>query len=186
MTTIERVRHDLEDLASVLKNHAGIRRIVEGLYPDTAHFIYELLQNAEDTRASEVAFVLSDDALVFEHNGRPFNEADIRGITDIGEGTKAEDNDKIGRFGIGFKAVFLYTETPRIWSPTYAFEIAEMVLPLELPLDPTLGDRTRFEFPFNSGKKPRDMAFSDVRNGIEEISTTPCCSSPTSKRSNGG
>ena len=39
----------------------GIRRIVEDLYPDTAHFIYELLQNAEDTGASEAAFVLTAD-----------------------------------------------------------------------------------------------------------------------------
>ena len=170
MNVVERVHRDHEDLARVLKNHAGIRRIVEDLYPDTAHFIYELLQNAEDTRASEASFVLSGDALVFEHNGRPFDEDDIRGITDIGEGTKAEDDDTIGRFGIGFKAVFPYTETPRIWSPTYAFEISEMVLPSELPRDPTLGNRTRFEFAFNSGKKARDVAFSEVRDGLDEIS----------------
>ena len=170
MNVIEQVRRDHENLAQVLKNHAGIRRIVEDLYPDTAHFIYELLQNAEDTRASETAFVLSPDVLTFEHNGRPFNEADIRGITDIGEGTKAENDDKIGRFGIGFKAVFPYTETPRIWSATYAFEISDMVLPTELPSDPTLGERTRFEFPFNSEKKPHLQAFSEVRDGLEEIS----------------
>ena len=53
---------------------------------------------------------------MFEHNGRTFDEADLRAITDIGEGTKAEDDEQIGRFGIGFKAVFAYTETPRIWS----------------------------------------------------------------------
>ena len=170
MSVIERVRRDHEDLARVLKKHAGIRRIVEDLYPDTSHFIYELLQNAEDTGASETSFVLSGDALVFEHNGRPFDEADIRGITDIGEGTKAEDEEQIGRFGIGFKAVFAYTETPRIWSPSYAFEISEMVLPSELPTNPTLGDRTRFEFSFNSEKKPHPRAFSEVRDGLEEIS----------------
>ena len=170
MSVIERVRQDREDLARVLKKHAGIRRIVEDLYPDTAHFIYELLQNAEDTGAPEAAFVLSADRLVFEHNGRTFDEADIRAITDIGEGTKAEDDEQIGRFGIGFKAVFAYTETPRIWSPSYAFEISEMVLPSEIPSNPGLGDRTRFEFPFNSGKKPQAQAFSEVRDGLEEIS----------------
>ena len=148
----------------------GIRRIVEDLYPDTAHFIYELLQNAEDTGASEAAFVLTADSLVFEHNGRTFDEADLRAITDIGEGTKAEDDEQIGRFGIGFKAVFAYTETPRIWSPSYAFEISEMVLPSEIPPNPSLGDRTRFEFPFNSGKKPQFQAFSEVQDGLEEIS----------------
>ena len=170
MSVIERVRQDREDLARVLKKHAGIRRIVEDLYPDTAHFIYELLQNAEDTRAPEAAFVLSAGRLVFEHNGRTFDEADIRAITDIGEGTKAEDDEQIGRFGIGFKAVFAYTETPHIWSPSYAFDISEMVLPSEIPSNPGLGDRTRFEFPFNSGKKPQAQAFSELRDGLEEIS----------------
>ena len=170
MSVIERVRQDRGDLARVLKKHAGIRRIVEDLYPDSAHFIYELLQNAEDTGATEAAFVLTADRLVFEHNGRTFDEADIRAITDIGEGTKAEDDEQIGRFGIGFKAVFAYTETPRIWSPSYAFEISEMVLPSEIPSDPSLGDRTRFEFPFNSGKKPQGQAFSEVQDGLEEIS----------------
>ena len=170
MSVIERVRQDREDLARVLKKHAGIRRIVEDLYPDSAHFIYELLQNAEDTGASEAAFVLTADSLVFEHNGRTFDEADLRAITDIGEGTKAEDDEQIGRFGIGFKAVFAYTETPFIWSPSYAFEISEMVLPSGIPSDPGLGDRTRFEFPFNSGKKPQAQAFLEVRDGLEEIS----------------
>ena len=170
MTVIEQVRRDRENLAQVLKDYPGIRGIVEDLYPDTAHFIYELLQNAEDTQASEAAFVLSPNGLMFEHNGRSFNEADIRGITNIGEGTKAENDDKIGRFGIGFKAVFRYTETPRIWSATYAFEISDMVLPTELPSDPTLRERTRFEFRFNSEKKPRPQAFSEVRDGLEEIS----------------
>ena len=170
MSVIERVRQDRGDLARVLKKHAGIRRIVEDLYPDSAHFIYELLQNAEDTGATEATFVLTADRLVFEHNGRTFDEADIRAITDIGEGTKAEDDEQIGRFGIGFKAVFAYTETPRIWSPSYAFEISEMVLPSEIPSDPSLGDRTRFEFPFNSGKRPQGQAFSEVQDGLEEIS----------------
>ena len=170
MSVIERVHQDREDLARVLKKHAGIRRIVEDLYPDSAHFIYELLQNAEDTGASKAAFVLTADSLVFEHNGRTFDEADLRAITDIGEGTKAEDDEQIGRFGIGFKAVFAYTETPRIWSPSYAFDISEMVLPSEIPPNPGLGDRTRFEIPFNSGKKPQAQAFSEVRDGLEEIS----------------
>ena len=131
MSVIERIRRDHEDLSRVLKKHPGIRKVVEDLYPDTAHCIYELLQNAEDTGASEVSFVLCNGALAFEHNGRSFNEADIRSITDIGDGTKAEDEDQIGRFGIGFKAVFAYTETPRIYSPTYAFEIAKWCCPSE-------------------------------------------------------
>ncbi len=170
MSVIKQIDQDHEDLARVLKKHAGIRRIVEDLYPDTAHFIYELLQNAEDTGASEAEFVLSADRLVFEHNGRTFNEADIRAITDIGEGTKTEGDEQIGRFGIGFKAVFAYTETPRIWSPSYAFEISEMVRLSEISPNPDLNDRTRFEFPFNNAKKPQAQAFPEVRDGLRDIS----------------
>lgn len=170
MSVINQIRQDREDLARVLRNHPGVRRIVEDLYPDTAHFIYELLQNAEDTKATEASFSLTSAKLVFEHNGRPFNKHDIRGITDIGEGTKAENDGKIGRFGIGFKAVFPYTETPRIWSRNYSFQISEMVLPSEICRDSEIGDRTRFEFPFNAGKKPPDAACSEVRDGLQEIS----------------
>ena len=170
MSVVEQVRRERKDLSRVLKKYQGIRRLVEDLYPDSAHFIYELLQNAEDTEASEVCFTLFKEQLVFEHNGRAFNEADIRAITTIGEGTNSDDDDKIGRFGIGFKAVFAYTDTPRIWSPNFAFEISDMVLPTELALNPSLGDRTRFEFPFDSSKKPAADAFSEVKAGLEELS----------------
>ena len=53
------------------------------------------------------AFELRCDCLSFEHNGRPFSEADILGITDVGEGTKFDDVDTIGRFGVGFRPTLL-------------------------------------------------------------------------------
>jgi hypothetical protein len=169
---IEDCRRDREDLARVLKKHTGIRKIVEDLYPDSAHFIYELLQNAEDAGATETKFTLTKNCLAFEHNGRPFDSRDIFAITDIGEGTKAHDEDKIGRFGIGFKAVFAYTESPRIWSPTFAFKITELVLPSPLPPKPDQGKETRFEFPFNNLKKSAPNAFSEVEEGLSDLSET--------------
>ena len=166
---IDRVRSQRVDLARVLKKHTGIRRIVEELYPDSAHFIFELLQNAEDTGATDVEFILTKDQLSFEHNGRAFSEADILGITDVGKGTKFDDADTIGRFGVGFKAVFAYTESPRIWSPTYSFQIDELVLPSRLDDRSNLNSRTRFEFPFNNAKKPSDVAFKEVENGLRDL-----------------
>lgn len=169
---INRVREERVDLAKVLKKHTGIRRIVEELYPDSVHFIFELLQNAEDTGATEVGFELRSDCLSFEHNGRPFSEADILGITDVGEGTKFDDVDTIGRFGVGFKAVFAYTESPRIWSPTYSFEINELVLPSLLSDRSDLQGKTRFEFPFNNPKKPREVAYKEVEGGLRDLAET--------------
>ncbi len=169
---INRVREENVDLANVLQKRAGIRRIVEHLYPDNAHFIFELLQNAEDTGATEVSFDLRSDCLSFEHNGKPFSEDDIVGITDIGDGTKFDDFDKIGKWGIGFKAVFVYTESPRIWSPTYSFQINELVLPSFLSNRNDLNEKTRFEFPFNNPKKPRDIAFREVKEGLDKLPET--------------
>lgn len=169
MSIIDKIRQEREDLARVLKEYSGLRKTVEDLYPDTAHFIFELLQNAEDTRASEATFVLFQDKLVFEHNGRPFDEADIRGITNIGEGTKTKDENKIGYFGIGFKAVFNYTEMPYIYSPTYSFKISDMVRPFELPQDSKINDRTKFKFPFNSNKTSSRQAFLEIQNELKKM-----------------
>jgi hypothetical protein len=166
---IDQVRREREDLARVLKKHTGIRKIVEDLYPDSAHFIYELLQNAEDTGATEANFILSEASLVFEHNGRPFTKEDIYGITDIGGGTKGEEDDKIGRFGVGFKAVFAYSETPYIWSPTFSFKIEDLVLPTGIEPKRNLVSQTRFEFPFNNPKKSREEAFANVKDGLHEL-----------------
>lgn len=48
-------------------------------YPETAHFIYELIQNADDTAATDVKILLFRDKLVFKHNGkRQFSITDAR------------------------------------------------------------------------------------------------------------
>lgn len=172
MSVIDDVRAEREDLARVLEKHSGIRKIVEDLYPDSAHFIYELLQNAEDRGATEVKFLLASDRLIFEHNGEPFRPQDISAITDIGEGTKAHDDDKIGRFGVGFKAVFAYSETPHIWSPTFSFKICRLVLPFELEIPSGLQGQTRFEFPFDNPKKSAADAHHEIQTGLNELAET--------------
>ena len=170
MSVIERIYQEHQDLAGLLKKYSGLRKHFQSIYPDTAHFIYELIQNAEDTGASETLFILSENLLVFQHNGRSFNEEDIWGITKIAEGTKEDDIEQIGCFGIGFKSVFAYTNTPRIYSPTYSFKIKEMVLPEEISPIENYGEFTRFEFPLNSSKKPQSKAFEEIRSGLKDIS----------------
>lgn len=172
MSAISDIHARHANLADVLKNHSGIRLIVEELYPDQAHFLFELLQNAQDTGATEATFRLSQNMLTFEHDGRPFTERDIEAITDIGSGTKADDDDKIGRFGVGFKAVFAYSETPRIYSPTFSFRIESLVLPYEIDLRANLDNRTLFEFPFNNPKKPAEQANEEIAAGLRGLSET--------------
>ena len=92
----------------------GIRHSTIEKYPDPVHFVYELLQNAEDQCATEAHFQLFADHLVFCHNGSPFTRADVENITGIGNSDKPQEANKIGRFGIGFKSVFAITERPEI------------------------------------------------------------------------
>ena len=172
MDIIDRVRSEREDLARVLKKHKGIRKLVEDLYPDSAHFIFELLQNAEDTGATEALFQLTKDSLVFEHDGRSFTNEDLEGITDIGDGTKSDDDDTIGQYGVGFKAVFAYSETPHVYSPTLSFRISDLVLPFSIPNDLKIGDRTRFVFEFNNAKKSPELAHEEVKGALEKLPST--------------
>ena len=170
LDVITEIRQSREALASVLKDHAGIRNLVEELYPDSAHFIYELLQNAEDTGAKKCLFRLHKDRLTFEHNGRPFSKNDIEAITDIGAGTKTDDDEKIGKFGIGFKAVFAYSETPHIWSQPYSFKLESLVLPFTIPVRVSESEKTLFEFPFNNPKKSAKQAFLEIKKGLADLS----------------
>ena len=174
MNFLREVYEKRKKLADVLldEEYSGIREIVEELYPDRAHFIYELLQNAEDARATEASFELCADRLVFRHNGRPFCKDDVWGITNIGKGSKRDEDDKIGRFGVGFKSVFAYTETPLIWSPTYSFRISGLILPEQITYLPELKGQTQFEFPFNNPKKEPGSAYDEVRKGLNEIAET--------------
>lgn len=174
MNFLREVHEKRKKLADVLldEEYSGIREIVEELYPDRAHFIYELLQNAEDARATEASFELRADRLVFRHNGHAFSKDDVWGITNIGKGSKRDEEDKIGRFGVGFKSVFAYTETPLIWSPTYSFRISGLVLPEEITSPPELNGQTQFEFPFNNPKKEPGSAYDEIRTGLDELAET--------------
>ncbi|MEQ5399102.1 hypothetical protein ABN303_00205 [Providencia rettgeri] len=80
------------------------------LYADSKRFIYELLQNADDSAVDDI-FVnvwikIIDNNLIVAHSGKPFDERDIQGICNINNGTKKSDITKTGYKGIGFKSVF--------------------------------------------------------------------------------
>lgn len=118
------------------------------MYADTAHFVFEILQNADDAGATEVVFEVSEDRLVIEHNGNPFTSDDVKAISYFGKGKT--DITKIGHFGLGFKSVFAYTASPRIHSGNESFEITDLYTLRALPLPADLErNRTRFVLPFD-------------------------------------
>ena len=68
---LDQLKQKREEYVRISKEnnmYEGTKKILTDMYPDTAHFIYELLQNAEDMHASRVKFKLSKDKLVLYHN----------------------------------------------------------------------------------------------------------------------
>ena len=72
------------------------RDILGNRYDSSAHFIFELLQNAEDalkrrngwSGSREVRFELTPTCLRIVHYGNPFTLEDVKGVCGVGETTK--------------------------------------------------------------------------------------------------
>lgn len=148
----------------------GIKSTLTKLYTSSGHFIFELLQNAEDAKATSVSFKLYPDKLVFEHNGsKLFNLNDIDSITNYGDSTKKENGNSIGKFGIGFKSVFEYTNSPEIHSGDYNFAIEDLFIPKVItPLINYDKNSTLIIIPFNCQKDIK-KCYSEIRESIEEL-----------------
>ena len=140
------------------------------LYSDRTHFVYELLQNAEDAEASRVEIALYSDRLEVLHDGKPFDEKDVRGICGVGEGTKPEDLTKIGKFGIGFKSVYAYTNAPEIHCGDEHFGIEYYVRPYAVgPVDILEPWTTRFVFPFHLPSTSDAGAFNEIAARLKSL-----------------
>ena len=156
----------------------GVQRSVVDKYSDQAHFVYELLQNANDVKATAVKFRLEENGLYFIHNGsvrftisNPQNEeADtihgslghINAITSIANSNKTEAS--IGKFGVGFKAVFQYTQTPNIYDPNIRFKIERFIVPqlLDNDLEWRKPSETVFFFPFDHKQKQPHECYEEI------------------------
>jgi hypothetical protein len=163
----------------------GIKDNVVEKYSDEAHFVYELLQNANDALATSTFFQLTKKGLYFKHNGKihfsvsnPLTEdqdtkqkklGHLNSITSIANSNKKESS--IGKFGIGFKAVFQYTETPHIYDPIFQFKIERFIVPvlLENDLRERKKEQTIFYFPFNKKEKLPEDAYSEIEKKLRSL-----------------
>ena len=154
----------------------GIKPNVVDKYAETAHFVYELLQNADDANAEEVTIFLQKDKLLFKHNGTKHFDitaedddrvGDINSITGIGNSSKENTQNKIGKFGVGFKAVFQYSDTPEIYDDPFRFKIEDLIVPTLI--DGDYPDRekgeTLFVLPFRNPQK----SFNDIKSRLDTL-----------------
>ena len=186
-TFFESLHKDRSENANFLEKPAlrGFKNSVVEKYSDQAHFIYELLQNADDVHAVNARFTLEHNQLIFAHDGSrhfsitdPANEAndtasgslgDINAITSIANSNKKESS--IGKFGVGFKAVFQYTNTPHIYDPNFRFKIERFFVPslLEEDFPERKPDETLFIFPFDHHDRGPEEAYDDISNKLKSL-----------------
>ena len=92
----------------------------------------ELIQNADDAKAEEIVFDITDGGLLVRNSGKftycgDLNQpcaflsegnykCDYHRITDVGSGGKLSRGENIGRFGIGFVSTYQVTDHPEIRS----------------------------------------------------------------------
>ena len=150
------------------ENKFDFESILAGLYNDPSHFIYELLQNAEDEGAKEAQIELFKDRLDFYHNGKDFDIEDIEGVTGIGISKKKEDLNLIGKFGVGFKSVFAITETPYISSGEYSIKIEDFVVPVIVDNEKKRSG-TLIRLPFNHRKRSQEEIFKLTFKRLENL-----------------
>ncbi len=170
----QKIRKENERKYGTEVQHYG--KTLSGLHPGRTHFIYEVLQNTEDAlkkRGDEggsraIDFSLEAGCLIISHYGKPFDEADVRGICSIARSTK-EEMSSIGRFGIGFKSVYTFTHRPEIHSGDERFAIESFVFPHlvnERALNP---GETKIIIPFDKELADGGPPMEQVRSGLKKL-----------------
>ena len=171
-TDYEAIRRDNE-----VEYGKGIRRwgptVLANRYDDRTHFIFEILQNVEDALKKRgewngnrsVAFSLSSDGVTISHFGMPFDEADVRGVCGIALSNK-EELTNIGRFGVGFKSVYSFTDNPAIHSGDEHFTIEHYVLPRAVQERSLQPEETTIYLPFRNDEP---SAKEGVLNGLRRL-----------------
>ena len=168
----------LEDSRTFSKSsNRGLWKTIIEQYPESAHFIYELLQNANDAKATYVKIILSKKGIVFKHNGtiqfsitsldaKPVGH--INAITSIGDSSK-DGLNTIGKFGIGFKSVFTYTDTPEVYDDKFWFRIENYIVPTLLNDDHHLREdgETLFWLPFRANEE--EQSYKEIYKKVRGL-----------------
>ncbi|MFK7602061.1 sacsin N-terminal ATP-binding-like domain-containing protein [Deinococcus sp. SM5_A1] len=97
------------------------RLLFDGRTTDINLILKELVQNADDAEAKQLAFGFSEGLPEAQHpllggpgffavNSGEFRPEHADGVMSLAESPKVDDPSKIGKFGIGLKSVFYYGE----------------------------------------------------------------------------
>ena len=126
---VEQIQQDIENSRKVRLWQDSINMldtVSESIFSRSAHFILEILQNAEDAGSKlpgkrEISFCVSPSRIKVTHNGAPFRDINVDAICGVRSNKRPEEGT-LGYLGIGFKSVFKITDCPEIHSGGFHFK----------------------------------------------------------------
>lgn len=109
------------DKEFILDSLTGAIDRLQKAFPRYGSFLMEFVQNADDAKSKFIRIEFLDKSIRISNDGLPFAEKDVKSICKVGRSSKTP-KDYIGYLGVGFKAVFLISESPEIYSGDYTFK----------------------------------------------------------------
>lgn len=162
----------------------ALRLISQVVFTRSSGFILELIQNAEDsglevTEPGNFEIRINQQRVKISHNGRPFNEDDVKAISGI-RSSKKPERGFLGYLGIGFKSVLKITDCPEIYSNGFQFKFDRThwddprstpwhVIPiwLDKPSEPIDASRTTFVIPFREASDAAHISGEIRKSSLE-------------------
>ena len=136
-TVLDPMESSIEAFGQYEKITTRLKRLLDQ-YTDGFAVLKELVQNADDAGATEVRFLYDErannDAMthlldegmkecqgpaLWVYNDAEFTEKDFESIEKLSGATKEHHTEKIGKFGLGFNAVYNLTDVPMFLSTNY-------------------------------------------------------------------
>ena len=118
---------DMDDVDAIIRKNnykltadkikEKLSKVLNDPSQSSRRWIWELMQNAKDLQnifgKVSVEIELSDDKLIFRHNGNPFRMTNITGLIQqvSSKDSSNSDEDVTGKFGTGFIATHLLSDT---------------------------------------------------------------------------
>ena len=168
-----------EELTSRIKN------IIRD-YPLDVTILKELLQNADDAKATKMYIILDKrfhgtESVISEKwqeiqgpalliwNNSTFTEKDLKGIQELGIGSKRSDAESIGQYGIGFNVVYHLTDCPSFISGSETLCILDPHTDYVPGADPLNPGRRFDELKTGFWEQFPDMSSAYLQVGIEDV-----------------
>ncbi|MCK4937642.1 MAG: DUF3883 domain-containing protein [Methanosarcinales archaeon] len=105
----------------ILDSLTGAIDRIQKTFPRYGSFLMEFVQNADDANSQSLKIEILQDSMKISNDGIPFTEENVKPICKVGRSSKTPD-DFIGYLGVGFKAVFLISDCPEIFSGNFRFK----------------------------------------------------------------